>query len=319
MGGMASWSVAFSPCGRHLAAANNTKNYAEMWDVESGRHVRQFDAPYGEYGDVYSIAFSSDGKYIATGSGHKTTTLWNANDGTHVINLNTQSIKRGGSLTPHSGHSEAVTSVAFSYDGTLLATGSKDHTAIVWNITNISSVPIVHTLKAHDRSVNKVTFSRKNILATTSTDEVKLWDMSGQCVASFAPNIWTIAFSPGDHHCLATGSDSGHVTLWDLGLRSSRPRERFSFAAHSKNVTCLAFSPDGVHLATGSEDRTANIWEVASSTLVHTFGRDALGGPNPFTGHILSIAFSPDGKHVATGSKGKDAVKLWKVTPTSRK
>lgn len=181
--------MVFSPCGGYLAAGNG--KIAEMWAVDSRKFEGNcFSGHLGHDGLVYSVAFSPDGRYIATGSGDKWTVLWVAATSSHELPM----------LGGHTGH---VCSVAFSHDGGLLATGSNDQTVNVWNVENIDATFQCYAdptwCLARTLTVNSVTFSSTTVLATTLRNTVSLWDArSGDNLGSFGDNLSSVTFFPPD-------------------------------------------------------------------------------------------------------------------------
>ena len=151
---------------------------------------------------VYSVAFSPDGKTLASGSVDKTVKLWDAQTGQELATLK--------------GHADNVTSVAFSPDGKTLASGSRDKTVKLWDAQTGQELA---TLKGHDASVYSVAFSPDGkTLASGSEDKtVKLWDaQTGQELATLKghdDSVYSVAFSP-DGKTLASGSGDKTVKLW---------------------------------------------------------------------------------------------------------
>jgi parallel beta-helix repeat protein len=249
------FSVAFSPDGRLLASGSCGQRDSsgdciqgeiKLWDVASGSEVRTLT---GHTDRVFSVAFSPDGRLLASGSGDNTIKLWDVASGSEVRTL--------------SGHTSWVFSVAFSPDGRLLASGSDDKTIRLWEVATGREV---RTLTGH-------------------TDRV-----------------FSVAFSP-DGRLLASGSGSWDRTikLWDV----ASGREVRTLSGHTSWVFSVAFSPDGRLLASGSGDKTIKLWDVASGREVRT-----LSG---HTSWVFSVAFSPDGRLLASGS-GDGTIRLWDIS-----
>jgi WD40 repeat protein/subtilase family serine protease len=201
------------------------------------------------------------------------------------------------------GHSSIVTSVAFSPDGSLLASGSWDDTIKLWRV---SDGALVRTL-THTGLVTSVAFSPDgSLLALGSRDRtIRLWRVSdGALVATLTGHtdtVTSVAFSP-DGSLMASGSGDTTIKLW----RVSDGALVATLTGHTSSVTSVAFSPDGSLLASaGSWDRTIRLWRVSDGALVATL-----------TGHtdrVNSVAFSPDGSLIASGSDDR-TIRLWRVS-----
>jgi WD40 repeat protein/uncharacterized caspase-like protein len=194
-----------------------------------------------------------------------------------------------------------VDGLAFSPDGTLLASGSADNTVKLWDIASRREV---RTLAAHTGGVKAVAFRPDGQwLASGGIDgNIKFWEVAtGNQLRNLPGNgsVTTLAFS-ADGRFFAAGSMAGSVKLWDL----KSGHEALTLAGHKGSITSVAFSSDGHWLATGSIDRTVKIWNVETGSEQRTL----MG----HTDRIITLAFSPDGKLLATGSLDTK-VKLWQV------
>jgi WD40 repeat protein len=239
---------------------------------------------------VHSVAFSPDGKTIATASGDKTVRLWNLN---------------GQTLQTLKGHTKEVMSVAFSPDGKTIATASGDKTVRLWNL---NGQPL-HTLNGHTEDVTSVAFSPddKTIASGSYDNTVRLWNLDGQPLQTLNGHtsvVSSVAFSP-DGKTIASGSYDNTVRLWNL---DGQPLHTLN--GHTKYVSSVAFSPDGKTIASGSYDNTVRLWNLNGQPLqTLPSEREANKG---YTESVNSVAFSPDGKSIATAS-GDNTVRLWNL------
>jgi hypothetical protein len=157
---------------------------------------------------VNSVAFSPDGRLLASGSGDRTIKLWEVASGSLVRTL--------------TGHTDWVNSVAFSPDGRLLASGSGDRTIKLWEVATGS---LVRTLSGHTDWVSSVAFSPDGrLLASGSGDKtIKLWEVAtGSLVRTLSGHtdwVRSVAFSP-DGRLLASGSGDKTIKLWEVASGS---------------------------------------------------------------------------------------------------
>ena len=210
------------------------------------------------------------------------------------------------SLPSYNNHTGDITSIDFSPDSKVLASGSYDETVKLWQV---KSGELIATLKGHSGPVTSVTFSTDGkVLASGSYDEtVKLWDVeSGKELTTLKGHFFSVTsvnFSP-DGRMLASGSGDTHTILWDL--KNDRVFKTFKCLS---SITSVSFSPDGKTLAVSCNDPWGKIcaiqfWDIGSGNLL-----TKLKGHSNF---VTSVDFSPDSKVLASGSYDQ-TIKLWDV------
>jgi WD40 repeat protein len=228
------------------------------------------------------LAFSPDGKRLATSGGDQLVHVWDLVTGKEVLIL--------------AGHMAPVDRVIFSPDGTRIATIAHDGEARVWDAKSGQKLFSLQAFVANTIQAGNpvgIAFSPDSSrLATAGGVHIKIWDTHTGLVALTLPPTeallaYAVTFSPDGKH-LAVGYRGGTANVWD----AVTGQKLFDLSGHTGSVRYLAYSPDGTSIATASVDGTTRLWDAATGV-----EQMALNGNN---GQVMNLAFSPDGTRLAT-------------------
>ncbi|CUU60699.1 WD domain-containing protein, G-beta repeat-containing protein [Parafrankia irregularis] len=264
---------------------------------------------------VTAVAFSPNGRTLASGGRDRAVRLWDVSDPFHPHQLG----------SPLLGHTDGITSVAFSPDGRTLVSAGKDSAVRRWDVTDPSRahslgapLPVAagyaHAV-AFPSSAGR-SLDGRVMASGGAAGMVQLWDLTdraaprpfGQPLAAHHDRVWSVALS-SEGRTLASGSLDGTVRLWDV----TDPALPHSLGApldgHPGGVYTVAFAPDTRTLASGGKDGLVRLWEVTDPASPRPLG-------HPLAGHsslVWSVAFSPDERTLASVSADQ-TVRLWDVT-----
>ena len=234
-------SIVFSPDGKTLVCGSD--DGIRLWDTHTGEHKKTLT----EHRNVVdTVALSSDGNILASGSWDNTIRLWDAHTGEHKK-----------TLTEHKSRSESVT---FSPDGKTIASGNHDNTIRLWDADTGENKM---TLTGHTESIRSIAFSPdgKTLASGGAEGIIFLWAMeTGKTKMRLTGHkdwVYSLAFSP-DGKTIASGCFDATINLWDAHTGEYKK----TLTGHTSSVNSIAFSPDGKTLVSGSGDGSVLVWEI---------------------------------------------------------
>jgi len=248
---------------------------------------------------VSALAFSPGGLTLASGSLDGTVRIWDLPTGKCSKMVRDQTNGVGKWQETLRAYSNSISSIAISPDGSFLASGGSDTSVKLWDMATgeLRRVLFQRMLTSRMTSVTCLVFSPDgHTLASASYhNTVKLWDVaSGELRRRVAEPTKSLAFSPDGSALVSTGG------LWDLATEELL----HTFHGQTGQLNCVAFSPDGSLVGSGSSDSAVRLWDARTGERILKLQRH--------TGSVESVAFSPDGRLLASASADA-TVELWEV------
>eukprot|EP01100_Stratorugosa_tubuloviscum_P009626 TRINITY_DN402_c2_g1_i1.p1 TRINITY_DN402_c2_g1~~TRINITY_DN402_c2_g1_i1.p1 ORF type:complete len:496 (-),score=223.21 TRINITY_DN402_c2_g1_i1:156-1643(-) len=279
--------VAWSPDGVRLGSGS-MDNQVRVWDGRSGRLLRLLK---GHTKWITSIAWeplhlNSPSIKLASGSKDGTVRIWDVRLGTCSLSL--------------SGHTAAITCVKWSGEG-LIYTASEDRTIKVFTA---NEGKLIRTLSGHGHWVNTLAIHTDYALRTGAFDENGVAPQDLEQAKQAALVKYQKVKGSGNER-LVSGSDDHTMYLWEPGKASNDGGGKnfvCRMTGHQQPVNIVAFSPDGLFIASASFDKSIKLWNGINGTFIATF--------RGHVGAVYQIAWSADSRLLVSGSKDS-TMKLW--------
>lgn len=282
---------------------------------------------------LWTVAWSPNGKYIASAGTDRTVQVWNATDGSHMYTYTGHNDTVYGVVWSHdstqlasasydktvqvwhaldgtypqiyTGHTSWAWSVSWSPDGGRIASGGGDRTVQIWRVADASHI---YTYKGHSGFVHAVAWSPDSrYIASASTDQtVQIWD-AGSGITYYTDQPYNtlplaVAWSP-DSSRIAAGHEDKTVQVWD----ALNGAHRYTYYGHSDFVYSTAWSPNGKYIASSGDDQTVHVWSSIDGSNAYKY-----------TGHansVRSVSWSPAGRLIVSASWDKTA-QVWQALPS---
>lgn len=318
-------AMAFAPH-ENLLASCSADRCVRIWDMTgidglahdcTLAHSYILYQPPAHLGEVWSLAFSADGRWLAGGNINGLVWLWDITELRRqgVTSEDPSTGQESGSAPVHvlHGHQDTIASLSFGRDSNTLVTGSDDHTIRIWDVLENQTR---RTLYGHtDVILCVATQPASNLLASSSPDgTICLWDTESglpiRTLVGYIKPVTAIAFGR-DPATLISCSGDHLVRVWHLSdTAANKATCRTTLAGHTNRIWSVAIHPHGSLAASAGEDRSIHLWDIAGGRLLQRL--------NGHKHMITTVAFHPNGKTLASGSLDQSCG-LWEITSGERR
>ncbi len=310
-------NLAYSPDGAQIVSGGNGKT-VRVWDAHTGVALHTLN---GHSKEVLSVVYSPRGDQIASGSKDNTVRVWDAYTGEALHTL------RGHNSFVFS----VVNSVAYSPNGDQIVSGGSDEMVRVWDTRTGEAL---HTLRGHSSFVYSVAYSPNGtqIVSGSGSGTVHVWDAHTgdllHTLRDYTQGRHSVAYS-SDGEQIISSNEVGTVRILNANTNDVRylsghseyvrsaayllgseqifseihnHKGRNAYIPDLNGHFCVAYSPKGEQMVSGSRDNTVLVWDAHAGNVLHTL--------RGHTQNIRSLAYSPEGKQIASGSDDY-TVRVW--------
>lgn len=293
----------------------------------------RLDDPRVTSGWVNNLAWSPDGRSLASANGINTVTLWDIQQGsltqtcsvadqwvndvawsrTNYIAAACSGLTHGTVLvwqppeiqSIFTYHGEPIRTVAWSPDGIFLAWAGHSSTVEIWNIHTQRFIRAYQDGK--DGGINRIKWSPdgRYLAAATDSGRVSVWEAaSGKLVLSYrghTAKVFDLAWSP-DARLIVSASLDKTAQVWT----PFTPHTFVTYRGHTNAVHCVDWSPDSKYVVSGSSDETAQIWDAHTGKRTSLFRNES---------SVFAVLWSPDGRKIVQGTQ-KQGIEVWQSLTT---
>jgi WD40 repeat protein len=297
-------NLLFTPDGKRLISISEDKTI-RIWSTKTGEQTKKFESQIGDgyEGMLYASALSPDGKLLAVGGYQVSTETQN-----YIIIID---IEKGVQVATAIGHADVITSLAFSYSGTYLASGSQDGTVRIWKMENFPTLPYVTTLDVK-LPVSSLSFNKQTqeLAVACESKDVHVYALSGlrKGETKFAPKLLhrhkgivnKVAYSP-DGGFLASSSFENELIIWNTDGTHVRDFDKLKHP-----VTAFSFSFDGKILAAQDETGAGASYTIPAGTKLTDFQ----GHDNTVFCSVFSPTFTSNYSVASAGGNNNEII-IW--------